>query len=673
MNIGSNFMKNTFTSHKSNKGIRMYRVIATALILFGFQAAPSAEEVERAQPTWWFGASAAANLNYYSGTLQQLNPSLTTPVPFHKGFGAGLYLAPHLEYRHDSIWGVMVESGYDGRGGRFDDVICPCGEVATLSTTLSYFTLEPSLRVAPFAGRFYMFAGPRIGFKWSPNIPKTSRDREKSFEYTQEYQSDVNGEFTDMRGVVFSGQLGMGYDIPLAAPNNKIQVDLSPFISYQPYWGQQPRSIESWAVSTLRMGATLKFGTGKVIPREETEVTESGVQFSVRAPKAVVVKRRVRETFPLRNYVFFDEGSNDISNRYVMLSKAEADSFEEEQLQEVTPKNNTGRSLRQMTVYYNILNTVGDRMKRNPATSISLSGTSENGAEHGKARAETVKKYLVDVFGIEASRINTQGRDKPLIPSGMPGGTKDLELLQAGNNRVEIESNSSEMMVQVGGESHYGLKPVQIIADVEDPLDSHVLFKVTDDNDILTSWSLEITDEAGAIQHFGPYTRSRESISGNTILGNRNEGDYKVVMVARDQNGKVVKKERSVRLVRRVDAVKEAIRFSVLFDFGKSQSKDSYATFLTESVIPLISDNSIVVIHGYTDIIGEEEFNRNLSEERVRDTRGIIENGLAKTGKQGITFETFGFGENTAYAPFDNNFPEERFYNRSVIIDIIPN
>ncbi len=50
----------------------------------------------------------------------------------------------------------------------------------------------------------------------------------------------------------------------------------------------------------------------------------------------------------------------------------------------------------------------------------------------------------------------------------------------------------------------------------------------------------------------------------------------------------------------------------------------------------------------------------------------IIERALLNAGKKGIKFETFGFGEDAGMAPFENNLPEERFYNRTVIIDIIP-
>ena len=651
------------------------RILFSSLILICFYATILAQESQRAQPTWWFGGAGGVNLNFYGGTTQILNSSLTTPTAFHKGFGGGWYLAGLLEYRHDPVWGGILQVGYDDRRGSFNETPCPCGELSDLSTTISYITIEPSLRIAPFSDyeNFYIFGGPRIAFNWALNMPKSSTSDEKTFIYTQGTKFTSKAEFSNMNGTVYSAQIGMGYDIALAlSPNDKNQVDISPFVSYQPYFGQDPRSMESWALATLRVGVGIKYGRGKVIHRFAATVIERDVQFSLRAPKAVPIKRRVREMFPLRNYVFFEEGSAAIPNRYIVLTKAQAASFKEEQLQEIPPKSMAGRSVRQMTIYYNILNIMGDRLKRNPGTSISLSGASpEKGPEYGKERAETIKRYLVDVFGIDSLRITTEGRDKPLIPSETPGGTKELALLQAGDRRVDIESNSPEMLIQVGG-SHYTLKPVQIVTEVEDPLDSHVIFYVVGAKEVLASWSLEITDDQGKIQRFGPSTRDQESISGNTMLGDRSQGDYKIVMLGETKGGKFVKKESAVHLVRRVEQLKDVVRFRILFDFDKSKTIASYEKFLTDVVTPLIPDSGVVIIHGYTDIIGEEEYNENLSLERAQDAQTIIEQAIANSGKKGITYETFGFGENLQYASFDNSFPEERFYNRSVIIDIVP-
>jgi hypothetical protein len=51
----------------------------------------------------------------------------------------------------------------------------------------------------------------------------------------------------------------------------------------------------------------------------------------------------------------------------------------------------------------------------------------------------------------------------------------------------------------------------------------------------------------------------------------------------------------------------------------------------------------------------------------------ILELAIKNSGKTGITFETSGYGEDITTAPFENTLPEERFYNRTVIIDIVGN
>jgi outer membrane protein OmpA-like peptidoglycan-associated protein len=61
-----------------------------------------------------------------------------------------------------------------------------------------------------------------------------------------------------------------------------------------------------------------------------------------------------------------------------------------------------------------------------------------------------------------------------------------------------------------------------------------------------------------------------------------------------------------------------------------------------------------------------------LSLDRANEVRGIIESALSKAGRTDVKFEAYGFGEDQNLAPFENKFPEERFYNRTVIIDIIP-
>ncbi len=58
---------------------------------------------------------------------------------------------------------------------------------------------------------------------------------------------------------------------------------------------------------------------------------------------------------------------------------------------------------------------------------------------------------------------------------------------------------------------------------------------------------------------------------------------------------------------------------------------------------------------------------------RANDVKAIIEKSLAKSGRNDVKFEIHGYGEDTNYSLFENKFPEERFYNRTVVIDLVSN
>ena len=632
----------------------------------------NAQTAPRVQPVWWFGQSIAGNYNNYNGTTQKLTNTFSMPSAMHEGSGFRPYFSLLTEYRPNRVWGGMLNVAYDNRGGKFDAVMAPCNCPAVLTAKLSYVAIEPSLRVSPFSSAFYLFGGPTMGF----NV-------KREFTYTQEKQVDRSGDMSDMRKVVFSAQAGLGFDIPMSKKQSEVQMTLSPFASFQTDLGRSPRTIESWSMYTVRGGIALKFGKGRKSPLKTTPeapvtpvtttTADKDVLFSVRAPKAVPTERQVKENFPLLNSVFFDNGSTVIPGRYVLLTANAASSFKETQLQTAQPDNlNKGRSARQLAVYYNILNIIGDRMRNNPSAFIKLSGASEDNPSEGKLMAENVKQYLVSMFSIDGSRIITEGRSKPVIPSEQPGATKELTLLREGDRRVDITSTSKPMLLEVGGSGLSFLKPVDITDIHEDPLDSHVIFTATNSTELLKWWSLEIKNDKGASQSFGPFARDIISIPGKTILGNSNSGTYNVTMIGERHDGRAVKKESKVALVKTTASKQTGLRYTILFDFDKSKSITAYETFLTAIVAPLIPDYSTVIVHGHTDIIGEEKYNHTLSHERAVGSQKVLESAILKLGRKGVKFESFGFGEDTNLAPFDNKFPEERFYNRTVIIDIIP-
>lgn len=649
-------------------------LMAIALLLVGVQA--TAQEQQHTQPSWWFGAAAAANFNFYNGTTQRLTDGYMAPKAFSEGFGVGLYVAPLIEFhRPDSRWGVMLQAGYDNRKGKFDQVTTPCNCPADLSTDLAYVTIEPSLRLAPFKGNFYVYAGPRFAYNLN-----------NSFEYKQginpEFPDqiptpDLNGEFSNTEPWLVSMQIGAGYDIPMMTENKRYALMFSPFVAFQPYLGQAPRSMETWNVTTLRVGAALKFGRGS---KANDNLAQNGynaprVTFSVYSPKNIPVERRIRETFPLRNYVFFNLGETEIADRYVLISKNQVADFKEDQLEVFAPKRLAGRSAREMVVYYNILNILGDRLGKNPAATVMLSGASMEGVEDGMAMAESIKKYWVTVFGINPSRIETEGRIKPKLASEQPGATLELNLLREGDRRVTIYSNSPTMLMEFQSGPEAQLKPVQIANVQTAPLDSYVTFTTIREDEPFASWSLEIKDDKGIVQNFGPYTQQTVSIPGKSILGTKPEANYKVTMVGKTKQGTTIRKDAAadVKMVLwKPDTNEQGIRYSVLYEFNKSEAIAIYEKYLIEVVTPQIPKRGKVIIHGYTDIIGDAGNNKELSLARTNDVRRIISEALAKANRKDVVFEVHGFGEDEALAPFENTYPEERFYNRSVIIDIIP-
>ncbi|WP_339707419.1 OmpA family protein [Algoriphagus aquimarinus] len=672
-------MKSTTYNNKGSRNAWSPNTFSVKALIFGAlifgagtQFTLQAQQDQFTRPSWRFGVAAGANFNFNQGLTQQLNSSLTVPAGFNHGNGVGLFLGPVIEYhRPESRWGMMLQAGYDSRKSTFDQITTPCNCPADLSTDLSYLTVEPSLRFAPFKNNFYLYAGPRFAFNQTkgftyqlginPNFPD------------QAPTPAVNGEFSNTRQSLVSMQIGAGHDIQLSSQNRKVQTVLSPFIAIQPYFGQNPRSSETWTLTTLRVGAALKFGKGRKIP-VVTQVpapplVEPVVGFAVNSPKNNPRATSIIETFPIRNYVYFDAGSSDIPNRYVTLEKNQVKDFKADQLEVFAPKEPSGRANRQLMVYYNVLNILGDRMVKHPATSIKLAGSSEKGSQEGEKMAASVKSYLVNNWGIAGSRIATTGLNQPKIPSKKAGATRELDLLLADDRRVSIESSSPELLMEFKGGLDAPLKPVSLAEQEE----SYVTFDVDGAEDAFNSWALEVKDAQGKVQHFGPFTTDKVSLSGEEILGSKAEGDYTVTMLGQAKNGLTVRKETPVKVVHWTPPTnQEGNRYSVIYEFNDAKAIATYEKYLTDVVAKKIPNGGTVIIYGHTDSIGEEAYNLGLSQARANNVKSILEQSLLKAGITDVKFVVNEFGEDEKVSPFKNKFPEERAYNRTVIIDVIP-
>lgn len=642
-----------------------------------------AQDTSYSRPSWYIGLAGGANFNFYEGSTQELNADFTAPTAFHKGKGVGLYIAPLVEFRNpNNRFGFILQAGYDNRKGKFDQVISPCNCPANLNTNLTYVTFEPSLRFAPFKSNFYLYGGPRFAFVFDQSF---TFEQGINPEFPEQVaNAPVKGDFSKTNEALISVQIGAGYDIHLSPVNKKTQFVLSPFVSFHPYIWQDPRSVETWNITTIRVGAAIKLGSSKKNknaadkgadkePEEKQAVAANSTNFQINSPKNIPVERQVRETFPIRNYVFFDLGSTLIPERYVLLTKDSVRSFKEDQVELYTPKNLSGRAERQLVVYYNILNILGDRMIKNPSATITLVGSSEEGAADGKIMAESVKNYLTSVWGVSSERIKTEGNDKPKLPSQQSATSPESVLLKEGDRRVSIESSSPALLMEFSSGPTAPLKPIEIKETQKAPIESYVTFNNAGAEKNLKSWSLEIKDKDGKIQNFGPYTKDVVLMPGQNILGNNPKGDYTVTMIGIKPDGKIEKKEGKISLVLwKPPVTEEVMRFSVIYEFNESNAIAQYEKYLKEVVINKIPKGGSVIIHGHTDAIGDAAYNEKLSWARANDVKSIMESGLMSQGRSDVTFQILGLGEDEGASPFNNKYPEERFYNRTVVIDILP-
>lgn len=645
-------------------------ILMIALVCSNAMSTIHAQEVRYTKPSWWFGVAGGANFNFYRGSTHQLNSGFTPLTTFHDGDGIGLFVAPLLEYhKPNTRLGFQLQFGFDDRKAQFEQAKTVCDCPADLKTDIRYWTVEPSLRFAPFQSNFYLFAGPRFAFI-----------KEQSFVYqlginpaypNQTPTAEETGDLDQINKTIISMQIGAGIDIALSSSKNKTQFVLSPFASFHPYFGQNPRSVETLNITTIRAGVALKMGLGHRISAKEevVEVIDPEVQFSVFAPTNVPAKRRVREVFPLRNYIFFTEGNTNIPSRYSVLKKEDVKNFGENQLEMVTPINTSGRSERQMDVYYNLINIVGIRMVHYPSTSIVLVGSSENGPIEGLKMARSVATYLLDTFDIAPERIKTQGQFKPKVASAKKRKKNELYLLSDSDRRVTIETLSPELLAEF--KSGPSTAIVSATHQDEAPETSFVQLEVKGAEKALTSWYVQMEDSLGKSSTFGPFTKDMISLSGHSILENKPEGDYTIKLIGLTKSGKTIHQETKAHVVLwQPIQFDEGLRFSILFEFDESKAIGMYDNYLIEVVAPKIPKDGIVLIHGHTDTIGNVNYNLNLSKSRANEVKNTLEKALQQLGRTDVKFEITGFGEDSNYAPFQNEFPEERFYNRTVIIDI---
>lgn len=350
---------------------------------------------------------------------------------------------------------------------------------------------------------------------------------------------------------------------------------------------------------------------------------------------------------PILPYVFFEANSTDVPERYHRISESATESF----------SMNNFFNLDAMVTYRHLLNIVGKRMQENPSSSITLTGTSdpsENTTDGlAEKRAASVKNYLTDTWGIDASRIKTEARGLPQNPSNSSEADGRAE-----NQRVEISSSDAALLAPVTSQDTMRVfQPSGIRfsprVNPKAPVNSWTLYVTNNDRIIRTFHN---TDPIPAQVDWRVSDQFQSIAKGSS--------DLEYLLVVRDTLGQVIPSETHSIKVDEVtlDSKKSSNagdktidRYSmILFGFDKSDLTPENRTIANE-VKSKISPSSTVKVVGYTDRSGSEEYNKRLSEQRARSVAQAI----------GVS-ESAASGNGELFPLYDNNTPEGRFYSRTV-------
>lgn len=619
---------------------------------------------------WWYGFHLGANMNFFSGKVSDLQnnlPLVALPDGFTSGSGFGPWVGGILEYNSGGFLGGNLMLGYSGKPitfATFENPVVTSDSVfqQKLSTSHSYISIEPNIRLNLGSRFLHLDIGPSFMISMGKEF---SYDRTK---FGNNAPVNLKSDVPNSRGMVLGGQGLLGYDFVISKPSAISQILLTPYVQYQMSQGLTnpvQGTDELFNVSSLRAGIQVKFGSRPTGGKVETP-QDAVVDFNLKVPNVITDSRNLKETFPIRNYVFFDPTSTDIPARYKQLSKDDAAKFNESDMIKGTVTSggndaNQIRSRQQMEVYYNILNIFGDRMRTSPYSTAVLTGSAAGNSKAAQVMADNIKRYLTNTYGIAENRISTKVTGNP---AGSNAGSEDAELVREEAYRVEISTNPNDI-----------LKPAMLNSRQEEMLDNDIIVTIPENEDV-AFWSVDVIEEGKPVVTQGPYKGVYTArINAKELLGNKDENKFvmKVNMTKRD--GSVVSSQdgQTVRLTKADANEKDAqgLRYSILFEFDESKTVQTYSDFLSQVVVPSIPDGATVIIHGHTDNIGANDYNAKLSQRRVEETQKLLTAYLNKAGKN-VKFDTFGFGEDANRTPFANASPEGRYYNRTVVIEVIP-
>ncbi|MBX3044981.1 MAG: OmpA family protein [Candidatus Kapabacteria bacterium] len=627
----------------------MKRILAALLLITLFAVNDSISEDRQMSTN--IGIFGGLNINMHSpefytiqggdGLMKAINKSSTT-------FGGNFGLIGNFPLNNTFV--ITGRLGYNMLGGELKDYMDD-----PFDASLSMLEITPGMQFHNLISGtdLYFLAGLELG------VPLQNK-----YTYPSSLENDVDIPDANTRVAL---ALGVGYIFEISK-----NIFLTPEVSYRIPFSEVSASdnFTTWNVPQLRAGISLTFGFGK---EKETEVVQKTATVDVGfkevraydrngnvkpASKISVEEVQYAEQFPILPYVFFNELSDEPNTKTQTLAgkSNEAGTFQIESLTPVAEKINSST-----------LDIVGERMQKDKNIAIRIVGTLDGRSEANnrvlaQKRAEFAKNYLVNTYSISPDRITAEAGNLP----GKPSSLRDPMGLEE-NRRIEIYPLNSNSAL---------FEPIVIQSDRQRIASPDVIEFVpfAESNDSIAGWELEVMQSGKLIKKYageGIPEPMQWSIMPNDLAANEIPVDYTFkAWTINDQrstaNGTLPVEYFSITRKKTEERADRTIsKFSLmLFDFNSPDVSELDKRIILNSIVPEIKFNSTVQVYGYTDIIGDADYNKKLALQRATNVQDFL-----KTKVKGAKYEVFGVGESVQI--FDNKTPTGRQLSRTVQVYVI--
>ncbi len=368
-----------------------------------------------------------------------------------------------------------------------------------------------------------------------------------------------------------------------------------------------------------------------------------------------------RQNTPLLPVVYFGRNTAEMPERYEELTRSGADTFRLAHL------SGTGM----LEMQHRALDVIGWRLRADTSGRITLIGSTshdEPGAL-GRGRAEAVRSYLEEIWGIE--------RERMMIGGSGGGGQlqRSSEITEDGradNRRVEIMANTPGITAPIVTE--------QVVRNFNPPM-IRILPSFEAEAGV-QSWSVTISQESSIIARYSSEGEGNtEELTWNIIHDRIDSALAPLVaeLVVEDSLGAsvVARTEIPLHLEKRLKVVegqvqreenREQIAYTLAaFNYNSAELTPQHSALLRE-IAREIRDSARISITGYTDRVGDERSNAELSTQRAESAAKLLRTLLQGLGVREARIRTSGAGMETER--FTNDLPEGRALSRGVTVMI---